>query len=263
MPAIRTGDSGEAQRILRKRILVYPFGNQTSYGRGRLSEEIQNEIFQILEKNEKFSLISSTEVQKTLESKRLKGVSLIANGELNKPVARKMWQWLGIHGVIYGEVLRLDVKNVWNKKEKRKNTVLFLKILFRVDSGLEGSVFLNKIVQSNYPWIEGAEISYPEIQSLIGKTIASQEIDLLQALSRIPWSGEILRISQDMILINGGQWSGLKPGDSLRVLSKQTNKIANSSTLGKIRLEKALGRDNSACKLVEGGPFQVGDIVLY
>jgi len=257
---------------IHKRILVYPFQNQTAFGRGRLSGTIQEKIYDFLVDKKKILLLPYANVEQFLENKRLKGVPLVIDGSLNQPVSHKIWLEMGAHGIIYGEALKWQVKKIFDEELKKEHWVIRLKLLIRIDSAFNGKVFLNKIYWSQMPWngaavpgdhVSPSMISSAQMNEMVKTAISQESVDILQALGRIPWSGRILRISsQGEIIVNGGVQSGFKPRNLLKVIDEKQSKIANSSPKGFIQILKFLGRDHAICRLEDGGPFQVGDIVL-
>ena len=247
---------------LTKRVLVLPFENRTPMAHWRIGEMMENILNQKFHQENGFTVLPFEQIKKL---KELRHLELVQNGIANKAVVRKLWSFKGVQIMVFGEILTVKVQEeVINKRDKNIPGFINLRYTLKAISTFNGHSYYDQLVDQKVllnpsETLRENQIIAPErLRDLLNQTLTSRWDSFLKETSSIPWTGKVLRVSGEVVYINAGNLTGLQVGEVLEV-SHEEKSVRYFQ--GKIRVRELYGRDQAACILVEGGPFEKDDLV--
>jgi curli biogenesis system outer membrane secretion channel CsgG len=274
-----------AQTQLKKRLAVSRFEDRTGSGYHSLGEGIADMLITALVKSGKFIVIERQEIERVLQEQQFGG-----SGMVTPETAPKVGQILGAELFIVGSVSEFGQKenNISggmsmlgggiSRKQSRAvvdirliNTTTGEIVAAESEEGTESttgiSVRYEDIDFSNQNSWNDTDIGKAAREAINGcvKLIADN-------MTKIPWSGKILKINADgTMLMKPGSEGKVEPGMEFFVFRKgeevkdpDTGLVlgAEETEIGKIEvIEDALKGKAAKAKILQGTDFKVGDIV--
>jgi len=261
------------QRVLKRKVAISRFTNETRYGAGlfvdqhndRIGKQASDILGAELTKSGKFIVLERTDLNKLQAESALLGMT---PEDFKKNL-------VGVDALILGSVVefgRSDTGDVALFSRTRKQ-VAHAKVNVRLVDPRSGHVFFSE---------DGGGEASLDSQTILGlgdratfdstlndkalsAAIANLLDKVLNKLSDKPWTSGILSIEGEQVLISGGERQGLKVGDHLKVLvpgkvvkSPQTgfNIQLPHTPVGKLEVVAFFGdsetNEGSICRVVEG-----------
>lgn len=290
-PAVQTpkaplgsGDVGSSARVLKRKVAIARFTNETKYGAGlftdpssdRIGKQASDILASDLTKSGKFIVLERTDLHKLKAESELMGMT---PEEFKKNL-------VGVDALILGSVVefgRKDTGEVLLFTRSRKQ-VAHARVSVRLVDPRTGQVFFSE---------SGGGEAALETQTILGlgdravfdstlndmalsAAIANLLDKVLNKLSDKPWTSGILAVDGTNVLIAGGQRQGLRIGDRPKVMvpgklikSPQTGfDIQTPHTqVGELEVVSFFGdsetTEGSICRVVSGVTPRTDHIVQF
>lgn len=251
----------------KKRILVLPFENESELPTVGIHSAIRQELRESVLKNPGLIWVDVTELEQafsksgapsstSLEPFRAHGVDAIITGTVRPLVVQDVSEGVGLfqstEKLVTCEV-QVQVTDVTTQQTVVSRT-------FTAQSSEERSEALGRQPAS-------LNIGSTAMHK-VARNIASSIPDWT---GKIAWAGRIVQITQSRYIITGGNESGLKPGQLLRVssppreiidpMSRVQLGVAPGATKGVLRIVENFGKDASVAVLHVGAGFLPNDVV--
>jgi curli biogenesis system outer membrane secretion channel CsgG len=257
--------------ILRRKVGIGRFSNETNYGRGFLTDSegdpLGKQAADILGghlvNSGKFIVVERPDIKKI-------------KTEINEFSKGKDDTLLGIDTMILGSITEFGRETVGKTGflSKTKKQVARCKVTIRLVDIATGYAFFSETgageatIETGTILGMGSKASYDA--TLNDKAINSAITDLIDAiiknLEERPWKSDILSVEGNTVFISGGERQGLKKEQVLgiykpgkRIKSQQSGAYINlpPTLLGKIKINSFFGNneidEGSVCLLVDGG----------
>lgn len=279
-----SGDAGSSARVLKRKVAIARFTNETKYGAGlftdpnydRIGKQASDILASDLTKSGKFIVLERTDLGKLRAESDLMGMT---PEEFKKNL-------VGVDALILGSVVefgRKDTGEVLLFSRSRKQ-VAHARVSVRLVEPRTGHVFFSET--------GGGEAAL-ETQTLLGlgdravfdstlndmalsAAIANLLDKVLNQLADKPWTSGILAVDGPNVLIAGGQRQGLRIGDRLKVMapgkmikSPQTgfNIQTPPTQVGELEVVSFFGdsetTEGSICRVVSGVTPRTDHIVQF
>ncbi len=224
--ATRLGTDGSTARVLKRKVAIARFTNETKYGAGlftdnnydRIGKQASDILAAEMTKSGKFIVLERTDLNKLQAESELLGMT---PEEFKKNL-------VGVDALIMGSVVeygRKDTGDVALFSRSRKQ-VAHSKVNVRLVDPRAGHVFFSD---------DGSGEASLDSQTILGlgdratfdstlndkalsASIANLLDKILNKLSDKPWTSSILAVEGDQVMISGGERQGLKMGDKLKVM---------------------------------------------
>jgi len=274
-----------AQAQLKKRVAVSRFEDRSGSGYHSLGEGVADMLVTALVKSGKFAVIERQEIERIIKEQQF-GTSFMVTPE----TAPKVGQLLGAELFIVGSITEFG--------QKKSNISGGMSILGGGISTKQSRAVIDiRLINTSTGEIVAAE-SEEGTESTTGISVRYEDIDfsnqdswndtdigkatreaingcvklIAENMEKIPWAGKILKVNADgTVLMKPGSEGKVKPGMEFFVFRKgeevkdpDTGLALGSeeSKVGRIEvIEDALMGKAAKAKVLEGGNFQVGDIV--
>lgn len=265
---------------MRKRILVLPFLNQSSYNGSTYIEEARTRFLSELQKTDEVIILHADAVGLTNLADYRSG-----NTYKSEEIAKKL-KLTGVHAIVEGIVKdvattrRGDSVGVFRrvKAEVKANVEL------RVISVRSGQVMVTDAREADLQesLTRVAERSFTDkdiqddpsavqfvIETAFDKTIPV----LINALNKFSWEGRVALVRGERVYLNAGRQSGLNIGDVLRIVEAQEEVYdpENSQFIGNIKgrmkgtveVISYFGNDGAVTTVHSGSGFKENDLVEF
>ena len=286
LPSIDSASNAveSAQRVLKRKIAVARFTNETKYGSGlftdknydRIGKQASDILSSALTKSEKFIVLERPDLNKLEAESALVGLT---------PEEFKA-NLVGVDALLLGSVVefgRQDTGEVVLFSRSRKQ-LAHAKVNIRLVDPRTGHVFFSEDgsgeASLDSVTILGLGDRVTFDSTLNDKALSAATANLLDKLinklSDKPWTSGVLSVDNNKILISGGKRQGLKIGDRLLVMvpgkvikSPQTgfNIQLPHKQVGELEIEGFFGdsetNEGSICHVVEGDIPNTDHIIQF
>ena len=278
------GGTGSSARVLKRKVAIARFTNETRYGAGlfadpnydRIGKQASDVLVNDLTKSGKFIVLERTDLEKLKAESALMGLT---PEEFRKNL-------VGVDALILGSVVEFGRKDAGEVSlfTRTRKQLAHARVTIRLVDPRTGHVFFSE---------SGAGEAEIETQTVLGlgdravfdstlndkalsAAVASLMDKVLGTLSDKPWTSGILSVEGTTVLIAGGQRQGLKVGDRLKIMvpgkvfkSPQTgfNIQTPPTHVGDLEIVSFFGdsetTEGSICRLVRGETPTPDHIVQY
>jgi hypothetical protein len=282
---------GDTYTELKKRVLLLPFTDQADLGPENV-EHFTSGLITLLDKKGHFLIIRPEKPVPTSTKIRSPGYGILIDPK-QAEWAEKMGMNVLLTVVIPPFEVQTERKGIWPFRKFRRmlemsmvvnaldvtNGTLLLTHLEsqriklpdpeelevdEFDLSLDEKEIKTRFSQSYKP----SEIDQKKLNKAWSEIIKEQASAINKALGKQPWSGRILSVDSQNIVINAGQDVGLKQGTLFDVFSQgETIVSATGRTfnllgrkVGQIKVVETMAQQASAVPS-EGGPFIAGQII--
>lgn len=275
---------GVSERVLKRKIAIGRFSNETRYGAGlfvdqqndRIGKQASDMLATELTRSGKFIVLERQDLGK-LEAERL------LTGASPTDVRRSL---VGVDALILGSVVEFGRETTGDRQvfQRSKRQTARARVNVRLVDPVTSHVFFAA---------DGASEASTEVYTTLGfggqaafdstlddKAMAGAVADLVDRLQRQlanrPWVTGVLRVEGDQVMIAGGARQGLKPGDRLKVMlpggvvrSPQTGFDVQlpPTQLGVLEVQSFFGdsetTEGSVCRLVSGPSPTPAHVIQY
>lgn len=211
-----------AEGLLKRRVMVAGFANKTPQGQGKLEMFLENALNDQLYRDGRALLVPPTRLE---EIKGIRGLPLVRDRVVSAPLAKRLWEELGVHTLIFGEILAVELKPAAATDPKHPKTAyptLHLRVYVEAVAALSAKNTLNEVVTANIALKQGAPANLavlpaPLLEELAKALVAEHRADWIAALERTPWTGRVLTVRNELreAVVSGGQASGLHVNQAL------------------------------------------------
>ena len=268
-----SADAGSSTRVLKRKVAIARFTNETKYGSGlftdsnydRIGKQASDVLTSELTKSGKFIVLERTDLNKLKAESELMGMN---TDEFKKNL-------IGVDALILGSVIefgRKDTGEVFLFQRSRKQTA-HARVNVRLVDPRTGHVFFSENgggeataeVQTTLGLGDRADFDSTLNDKAMSAAVANLLDKVLNKLSDKSWTSGILTVDGMNVLISGGQHQGLKVGDRLKVMlpgkvikSPQTgfNIQTPHAQVGELEVVSFFGdsetNEGAVCKVVSG-----------
>jgi hypothetical protein len=282
---------GETYTQLKKRVLLLPFINQADLGPEKV-EEFTSRLTTQLNKQDDFLIIRPKKPVPASSKIRSPGYGILIDPE-QAQWAEAMGMNVLLTVVIPPFEVQTEKKGIWPFRKFRR--MLEISMVVNALDVTNGTLLLTHLESRRIRLPDPDELvvdefdlslDEKEIRTRFSQSYEPSEIDpekqgeawseiikdqasaFTEALSRQPWSGRIVSVDSQNILINAGQDVGLTQGTLFDVFSEgETIVSATGRTfrllgrkIGEIKVVETMTQRASAVP-AEGGPFLPGQII--
>jgi hypothetical protein len=282
---------GETYTQLKKRVLLLPFTDQANLGAEKV-EEFTSRLITLLNKKEYFLIIRPSKPIPTSAKIRSPGYGILIDPD-QAEWAEKMGMNVLLTVVVPPFEVQTEKKGIWPFRKFRR--MLEMSMVVNALDVTNGTLLLThmenrriRLPEFDEFEVDEFDLSFDEkqIKTRFAQTYRPSEIDqkkldeawseiiedqasaITEALNEQPWSGRILSVDSQNILINAGQDVGLTQGTLLDVFSQGETLVSATGRafnllgrkVGEIKVVDAMNRQASAVP-AEGGPFIPGQII--
>ena len=276
---------------LKKRVLLLPFKDQADLGPEKV-EDFTSRLSTLLDKKGHFLIIRPTKPIPTSTKIRSPGYGIIIDPD-QAEWAEEMGVNVLLTVVIPPFEVQTEKKGIWPFRKFRR--MLEMSIVVNALDVTNGTLLLTHLESRTIKLPDPDELEVDEfdpsldekaIRMLSGQSYKPSEIDqnklnkawsdivkdqasaITEALGEQPWSGRILSVDSQKILINAGQDVGLKQGTLFDVFSQGETIVSATGRsfnllgrkVGEIEVVDTMTQHASAVP-AEGGPFLPGQII--
>jgi TolB-like protein len=272
--------SARSGNQMRKRVIVLPFINQSSYTNATYLDDARNLFIGELKKTEEVILQDAGAVG-------LNNLAEFRSGNFYKSeaMANKL-KLTGVHAIIEAYVKDIQTK-------RRGDTVgVFRRVRAEIKAIVEvrlisvrsGQVMVTETRDADLAetMTRVAERSFtdadiqdnPEVVKFVVDTAFQKAIPaILEALQKFSWEGRVALVKGERVYLNAGRQSGLNIGDILRIVEAQEEVYdpENSQFIGNIRgrmkgtveVISYFGNDGAVTAIHSGSGFKENDLVEF
>jgi curli biogenesis system outer membrane secretion channel CsgG len=260
----------------KRRIAVVKFEDRSAFGRGRLGASASDILTTELNRTGGFILVSRADNKELLDEQ-----AFGQSGAVNQATAAATGKILGLNAIVTGSISQFGVKTIGSEflvgKQKIQQATATVDV--RVVDAETGQVLYadsgTGVYETKTTEVLGIGSSAGYDETISGNALRAaiaQFIDnLLQQMTKIPWSGRVAALQDDLVVINAGQKTGLKIGDRLTAfaLGKEVINPETGVSMGRVRgkekgtleITEFFGEDGSLSRVVDGSGFAAGDVV--
>ncbi len=286
LPSIDSASNAaeSAQRVLKRKIAVGRFTNETKYGSGlftdknydRIGKQASDILSSALTKSGKFIVLERPDLNKLEAESALLGLT---SEEFKANL-------VGVDALLLGSIVefgRKDTGEVVLFSRSRKQ-LAHAKVNIRLVDPRTGHVFFSED-GSGEASLDSVTILGLGDRATFDSTLNDKALSaatanlldkLINRLSDKPWTSGVLSVDNNKILISGGKRQGLKIGDRLLVMvpgkvikSPQTgfNVQLPHKQVGELEIERFFGdsetNEGSICRVVEGDIPNTDHIIQF
>lgn len=268
-----SGDATSSARILKRKVAIGRFTNETKYGSGlftdanydRIGKQAADILASELTKSGKFIVLERMDLTKLKAESELMGMTA---DEFKKNL-------VGVDALVLGSVIefgRKDTGEVFLFQRSRKQ-VAHARVNVRLVDPTTGHVFFSENgggeasaeTQTTLGLGDRADFDSTLNDKAMSAAVANLLDKVLNTLSDKPWTSGILMVDGAHVLISGGPRQGLRVGDRLKVMrqgkvikSPQTgfNVQTPPTQVGELEVASFFGdsetSEGSRCRVVSG-----------
>lgn len=267
------------QDFIRRRVLLLPFLNLSTYTSEGAEEVAERELAKVLKSTGEILVINPNKLGTDLES--------FQSGEtydIDKimPIARK----IGAHSIIIGRIRDLSTRKIGDSVGVFRKIVAEVKatVDLQMISTKNGSSMVNEIqsAEGEEELTRVAKYSYTDreihddpslVNRIVFNAFEKMVFPIVRSLRKFSWEGRVALIRGERIFLNAGRKSGLQMGDVLKVTDGREKVFDPTSGkyIGKIRgrmkgtieVISYFGKDGSVTVVHSGSGFEKGDVVEF
>jgi TolB-like protein len=264
----------------RKRLMILPLLDSSEIRGQELRDEAREDFIRELNRTHALIVVDSSELKIDF-SKSLK------NGEYDLPEIAKQAQQLGVHAVLEGKLLDLNVKRMADPVGvfRQVKSRFEAKVRVRIYTARSAREIFNtvKTVTLEESGMRVAETTSSDRfltnnPELVRKIVKEAFLDftpqIIAAMDKMNWEGRVAMINGDRIFLNVGKISGVQIGDILKV-SEDGDEVYDPQTgnyigktpgrmKGTLEVVSYFGQDGSIAVVHSGSGFKENDrIELY
>lgn len=265
---------------MRKRIVVLPFLNQSTYNGSSYIEEARTLFLSELQKTDEVILLHPDAVGLTQLSDYRSG-----NSYKSEEIAKKL-KLTGVHAIVEGIVK--DISTVRRGDSvgvfRRVKAEIKAKVELRVISVRSGQVMLSDTREADLSekLTRVGERSFTDkdvqddpgaVQYVVEVAFEKTIPILMEALQKFSWEGRVALVRGERVYLNAGRQSGLNIGDVLRIVESQEEVYdpENSQFIGNIKgrmkgtveVMSYFGNDGAVTTVHSGSGFKENDLVEF
>lgn len=257
---------------LKKKVLVTSFINQADYGKERV-EELTARFLGLLKKEDNFIVETSQSSLLLPDNSRSLRFGIVIDTDQAKR-ADEMGVNVFITVVLNPHEVSQKKTGIWPfRKFSREMEMSMVVNAFDVTNG---TLFLTHLQsgRTSLPWIPfEEEVTKPEIDEKAFQKVWSEILDkqistLVEVLKSQPWSGRIMSVQSDKVLIRAGKDIGVTAGSTFEVFGPGEAIRAEGgrplhflgAKIGEIKALEVMG-DYSIAIPAEGSGFATGQII--
>jgi curli biogenesis system outer membrane secretion channel CsgG len=279
-----SADAGSSARVLKRKVAIARFTNETKYGSGLFTDanydpigkQAADVLASELTKSGKFIVLERTDLSKLQTESQLLGMT---SDEFRKNL-------VGVDALILGSVVefgRKETGEVFLFQRSRKQTA-HARVNIRLVDPRTGHVFFSENgggeataeAQTTLGLGDRADYDATLNDKAMSAAVANLLDKVLNKLSDKPWTSGILTVEGSNVLISGGPRQGLKVGDRLQVMlpgkvikSPQTgfNIQTPHTQVGELEIVSFFGdsetTEGSVCRVVSGTAPTTDHIIQF
>lgn len=267
---------------LRRRVVVLPFANRTKYMNQNLGTYTSNMLSDLLVRTKNFVVVPVEETDRDPKT-------LMIDQDFDHIKIVEYGRQAGLNGVLYGVVDKVKVVRAGDEVGiiKQMSDIVEVGIRIVMIDIRSGQVLLDhpsvgRMEETGISLLftedsDGARNSNLDLARL-KRAMYRAFLDVMPRIqktaAKVDWSGRIVRLEGERIFLNAGQQTGLRMGDTLKVLEDGddvydpiTSKLigrAPGRMKGTVKIVNFFGKDGSLAIVESGAGFQEGDrIELY
>lgn len=265
---------------MRKRILVLPFLNQSSYNGSSYIEEARTLFLSELEKTGEVIILHADAVGLTNLADYRQG-----NTYKSEDIAKKL-KLTGVHAVVEGIVK--DISTVRRGDSvglfRRVKAEIKAKVELRLVSVRSGQVMLTELREADLSEkiTRVAERSFTDkdlmddptaVQFVVEAAFEKTIPPMVAALQKFSWEGRVALVKGERVYLNAGRQSGLNIGDVLRIVEAQEEVYDPESSQfignikgrmkGTVEVISYFGNDGAVTTVHSGSDFKENDLVEF
>jgi TolB-like protein len=264
----------------RKRLMVLPFLDVSQSQGSRIPNEARADFIRELNQRGRLIAIDSSEI-------KIDPDKSLRKGEYDLPEIAKQANALGVHAVLEGKIMNLDVRRQADPVGvfRQVKTRFEAQVRVRVFSARSAHELFNtvKTVTEEDSGVRMAEKTGSDqfisnnpqiIEKLVKDAFADFTPQIELAMNKMSWEGRIAMVNGDRIFLNVGKISGLQLGDILKV-SEEGDEIYDPQSgnyigktpgrmKGTLEVVSYFGQDGAITIIHSGSGFKESDRVeLY
>jgi len=241
---------------LKRKMAVITFEDRTKFTYERFGEIIAEKLATKMEVEIFSSLVMDREMVKlTLEKLHLKPEDL-----KNPSKAKLLNNTIGIQGIVMGVVYGPFVTTS-ALSQNEKSSMAIVRIEVKLIDTAQGRIV--KEFTATNPLVNSEEMGAlsEEKAKFRAVDLALDQIlfQVAEEINGMDWFTRIALVEENMVYLNAGYQTGLKEGDLLEVYP--AGDLGGANPIGRIKVSKLFGVDASAAQIIEGGKFQINDVV--
>lgn len=207
----------------RKRVMVLPFLDSSEARGQEMRDEARADFIRELNRTGALVVVDSSDL-------KLDPGKFLRNGEYDLTELGKRAQSLGVHAVLEGKLLDLNVKRISDPVGvfRQVKSRFEAQARVRIHAARSGREIFNTVktvtleesnvrvaekVQSDRYFTNNPEL----VRKLVKESFLDFAPQIIGAMERMNWEGRIAMINGDRIFLNVGKISGLQLGDVLKV----------------------------------------------
>lgn len=265
---------------MRKRIVVLPFLNQSSYNGNSHIDDARTRFLSELQKTDEVIIQHADAVGLTNLADYRSG-----NTYKSEEIAKKL-KLTGVHAIVEGIVKDLsttrrgDAVGVFRRVKAQIKTTVELRVI----SVRSGQVMVTETREADLAetLTRVAEKSFtdkdiqddPSAVQYVVETAFEKTIPvLINALQKFSWEGRIALVKGERVYLNAGRQSGLNIGDVLRIVEQQEEVYDPESSQfignikgrmkGTVEVISYFGNDGAVTTIHSGSGFKENDLVEF
>lgn len=265
---------------MRKRIVVLPFLNQSSYNGSAYIDEARTRFLSELEKTDEVIILHADTVGLTNLADYRSG-----NTYKSEDIAKKL-KLTGVHAIVEGIVKDISTTRRGDSVGvfRRVKAEIKTKVELRVISVRSGQVMVSENREADLAesLTRVAERSFtdkdiqddPTAVKFVIETAFEKTIPVvINALQKFSWEGRVALVKGERVYLNAGRQSGLNIGDVLRIVEHEEEVYdpENSQFIGNIKgrmkgtveVISYFGNDGAVTTVHSGSGFRENDLVEF
>lgn len=258
---------------LKKRVMVFPLVDQAGLGAER-AEELDRGFWEFLKRSPDLLLYSPPDgmFSSLAMTSRLFGVATSSR-------LIDIAEGLGMNALIIGVMNPIEVttrkSGIWPFRSYKKfyeismgvNVVDITTKTFSM-TRIESEEFSASLEDAEKQGDK--EIIDQALKEALPEILEGQASAVEDELAKVPWTGKILAVEDNTIMIDAGKKVGVRPGQYFEVLSKGKSIPSGSGRtirllgerMGEIKVDSVMGKHSLAVP-VKGGKFSAGQVVRF
>lgn len=282
-PKVKTKDtlfSARKGEELRKRIVILPFLNHSSYDNPSLVQDARDQFVEDLQKTEDVIILN-------WKSLGIENIDSYREGNSYKiPELAKKLRSSGVHAIVEGIIKDLrtgkkgDSVGVFRRVQAEVKAVAELRVI----SVRSGQVMVSEERQADAAesYTRVAEKSFSDkdlrdnpnsVRWVVFFAFEKTIPILLDSLKKFSWEGRVALVKGEKVYLNAGRLSGLQVGDVLRIVEPQEEVFdpETSQFIGQIKgrmkgtveVVSYFGNDGAVTAIHSGSGFKENDLVEF
>ncbi|MCC6138907.1 MAG: hypothetical protein IT287_09750 [Bdellovibrionaceae bacterium] len=265
---------------MRKRILVLPFLNQSSYNGSSYIDEARTRFLSELQKTDEVIILHADAVGLTNLADYRSG-----NTYKSDEIAKRL-KLTGVHAIVEGIVKDISTTRRGDSIGvfRRVKAEIKVKAEVRLVSVRSGQVMLTDSREADLSekLTRVAEKSFTDkdiqddpsaVQYVVEAAFEKSIPVIITALQKFSWEGRVALVKGERVYLNAGRQSGLNIGDVLRIVEAQEEVYdpENSQFIGNIKgrmkgtveVISYFGNDGAVTSVHSGSGFKENDLVEF